>query len=178
MATTGPVIVPHPNTIREPIEKSFNGLRDDIEKKYVDDRLALEEKFHADLKLNEAAKASALVSAGLNSDGSTPSDYPFSISPGQPPENTVAPTITGTPTVGEVLTLHEGTWSNEPTFTYQWVRADSDESNSADIVGEQDTTYTLVAGDEGKKIAVVVTGTNADGQDTAMSAYTAAIAAS
>ena len=76
---TSPVIVPHPNTIRGPIESEFNGLRDAIEKQYVADKVALEEQYHADIHANRLAKEAALVAAGLNPDGGTPADYPASI---------------------------------------------------------------------------------------------------
>jgi len=39
-----------------------------------------------------------------------------------PPANTVAPAVTGTPTVGQTLTTTNGTWTalSGPTFTRQW----------------------------------------------------------
>src|SRR5207253_1141920 len=42
------------------------------------------------------------------------------------PSNTAPPTITGTAQQGQVLTAHNGSWSNEPTsFAYEWLRCDS-----------------------------------------------------
>ena len=71
---------------------------------------------------------------------------------------TEAPAISGTATVGQVLTATTGTIADAdglPTsFTYQWLRVDADgTSNEADITGEIAATYTL-ADDDGKKIKV------------------------
>ena len=73
------------------------------------------------------------------------------------PINTVAPALTGTGTVGQVLTCAPGTWLNSPTFTYQWRRG------GFAISAATAATYTLVAGDSGKTIDCVVTGTNVNG---------------
>ncbi|MBG6059200.1 putative cell wall-binding protein/peptidoglycan/xylan/chitin deacetylase (PgdA/CDA1 family) [Cryobacterium sp. MP_M5] len=63
------------------------------------------------------------------------------------------PTITGTATVGQILTAVPGAWTpTTTTFTYQWLRA------GTDIVGATAATYTLVAADLGKAISVRVTG--------------------
>lgn len=163
-----PVIVPHPNTIRGPIEETYNGLRDAIEKTYVHDKLALEATYHDDIADNQTAKEAALVAAGLNPDGSTPSDY------GYPAEDVTLPTITGTTHVGQVLTAHAGTWKGDPdpTFAYQWQRANPDGSSAGDISGATASTYTLVEGDAGKKVRVKVTGTDPFGSASATSVYT------
>ncbi len=79
------------------------------------------------------------------------------------PVNSVAPAITGTATVGEILTVTNGTWSGSPTYTRQWYR------NGVAITGETATTYLLVAGDSGKSITVIVTALNAGGPVTATS---------
>jgi hypothetical protein len=70
------------------------------------------------------------------------------------PVNTVAPAVTGTPTVGQVQTCAPGTWLNSPTFTYQWRRRDN-----GNITGATAATYTLAALDHGFQIECEVTGT-------------------
>jgi hypothetical protein len=79
-----------------------------------------------------------------------------------PPVNTVAPAITGTARVGQLLTVSNGTWSNSPTgYTYQW------RNNGANIGGETASTLTLVTGDIGDSIDCVITATNAGGSTNA-----------
>jgi hypothetical protein len=66
--------------------------------------------------------------------------------------NSVLPSISGTATVGSVLTAAPGTWSpTADSTTYQWLRG------GAVITGATNITYTLVAADRGKKISVRVT---------------------
>lgn len=88
------------------------------------------------------------------------------------PVNTVAPAITGTPTVGQTLTVSNGTWSGvpNPTFTRQWY------ANGVAIAGATGATRVLAAGEQGKVITVVVTATNSAGSKTATSNATAAVA--
>lgn len=72
------------------------------------------------------------------------------------PGNTVAPVISGSTVVGQVLTTSDGTWTGSPapTFTYQWRRG------GVDIAGATAKTYTLVVADEGALMTAVVTATN------------------
>lgn len=88
------------------------------------------------------------------------------------PVNTVAPTISGTPTVGQTLTANNGTWTGRepPTFTYQWRAA------GVAIVGATAKTYLLTASEVGKVITVAVTGRNWRGSASGTSAATAAVA--
>lgn len=88
------------------------------------------------------------------------------------PTNTAAPTISGTPTVGQVLTADPGTWDSASAYTttYQWL------ADGVAISGATGKTRTLQAAQEGKKISVQVTATNLSGSGTATSAETAAVA--
>ena len=79
------------------------------------------------------------------------------------PVNTVAPVISGTTTLGSVLTATTGTWSNSPiSYTYQWKRG-------ATNVGTNANTYTLVTADSAAVMTCVVTATNAVGSASATS---------
>lgn len=170
--------VPHPNpqeTIRPAIEAEYNGVRDELQEQYITDRIALEDVFLTALKTNKFARKTAYRAAGLNSDGSTPPGYYASTV--VPAHNTVAPTIGGIPTVGEILTVDEGTWTGDPTFIYQWILADADETNELEIVDGTEATYLIDEDEEGMILRVVVKGVNADGQDTATSEFTETIAA-
>ena len=82
------------------------------------------------------------------------------------PVNTIAPVISGTAVVGQVLTSTTGTWTGVPipTYSYQWKRG-------ATNIGTNSSTYTLVAADAGNtsNITCVVTATNAGGSANATS---------
>jgi hypothetical protein len=79
------------------------------------------------------------------------------------PVNTVAPAITGTPTVPNVQTCSSGTWQNSPTFAYQWMR------KGGAIPGATTSTYTLAAVDHGTQVFCHVTATNSKGSVVARS---------
>jgi hypothetical protein len=90
------------------------------------------------------------------------------------PENTVPPTITGTPQQGQTLTEHDGEWTNEPTeFKYQWLQCSS---TCPAIPGATAASYTAGAGDVGHTIKVRVTAKNAEGSTVAISAATLPVA--
>jgi hypothetical protein len=108
------------------------------------------------------------------------------VSPGYSSTNTssqsgpvvsVAPAITGTDSVGSVLTATAGTWSGSPTFAYQWSECPTSctGSNATTISGATSATYTLQSGDAGDVIYVAVTATNADGSTVDYSAVTPVI---
>lgn len=82
-----------------------------------------------------------------------------------PPVNLVAPFVSGTAVVGEVVSCNGGSWSGEQpiTLAYQWTR------DTVDIVGATSSTYLLDALDEGADIVCVVTATNGAGSDGASS---------
>ena len=94
---------------------------------------------------------------------------------------TGAPAITGTTQVGETLTadtsgIADADGLANVSYSYQWVANDG--ISDSDITGATDSTYTLVAADEGKTIKVQVTFTDdAANEETLASAATVAIAA-
>jgi hypothetical protein len=86
------------------------------------------------------------------------------------PQNTSAPSISGSPKAGSTQTADNGTWSNTPTsFAYQWQRCASDGTACGDIIAGTTKTYTAASGDVGHTLRVVVTATNADGKASATS---------
>lgn len=87
------------------------------------------------------------------------------------PVATVAPAITGTAQVGQVLTCSNGTWTGSPTLTRQW------QKGTANIAGATAATYTPVAGDVGSTIRCVVTARNVSGSTTSTTAATSAVIA-
>lgn len=92
---------------------------------------------------------------------------------GTAPELTVAPAITGTAEVGQVLTLDDGTFTGTApiTYLYQWF------SGGVAISGATSATYTPVAGDVGNIITGRVTAMNPYGSATGFAAPTAAVTA-
>ena len=83
-----------------------------------------------------------------------------------PPSNSVAPAVSGTAVVGQVLTTTNGTWTGTApiTYSYQWKRG-------ATNIGTNASTYALVQADAGNtsNITCVVTATNAAGSANATS---------
>ena len=93
---------------------------------------------------------------------------------------TGAPTISGTAEVGETLTAETSGIADDDgltnVYTYQWVRNDG--SSDTDITGATDSSYTLVAADEGQTIEVKVSFTDDAGNEEALtSGATDAVAA-
>jgi hypothetical protein len=92
------------------------------------------------------------------------------------PANSAAPTISGTTTFGQVLTTTTGTWSNSPTYSYQWSRSATSGGSYTNISGATSSTYTLVTADVGQYLKSTVTATNGSGSAAATSSATAQIA--
>ena len=81
-----------------------------------------------------------------------------------PPVNTAAPVASGTGTVGQNLTVTNGTWTYAPTsYTYQWLRS------GANILGATNAVYALVGADSGTNVSCAVTAINQAGSATATS---------
>ena len=94
---------------------------------------------------------------------------------------TDAPTIRGTAQVGETLTADTSGIGDTDSITgisysYQWVRNDG--TNDTDITGATDSTYTMVAADEGRTIKVGVSFTDdAGNEETLTSTATSSVTA-
>ena len=78
-----------------------------------------------------------------------------------------APTISGTPQIGQTLTSSTGSWSNSPTgYSYQWKRG------GTNISAATANTYVLVEADDGNNITVTVTASNTAGSASSTSSAT------
>jgi surface protein len=88
------------------------------------------------------------------------------------PFSLTAPVLSGTETVGQTLSVTDGTWQGVATitFAYQWRR------DGSNISGATSSTYTLVAADYDAVIDCVVTATNSLDSASADSNDTGAIA--
>jgi hypothetical protein len=93
---------------------------------------------------------------------------------GPEPLNTVAPVVSGSTSVGSVLTATNGSWNAQSngtlSYTYQWTR------NGVSISGATASTYTTVSGDVGAAIRCRVRGVNDGGFDAAQDTVSNAIA--
>ena len=70
------------------------------------------------------------------------------------PKNTSAPTISGTASVGQTLTVSNGTWTNTPlSYKYSW---------NGGVYGTSNI-YVVAAEDVGRKIICTVRASNAKG---------------
>jgi len=82
------------------------------------------------------------------------------------------PTISGTATLGQILTCNDGVWIPQPiSITRQWIR-----DASTVIAGATATTYTLVAADQTHTVKCRVIGTNTYDATTIDTASTATVA--
>lgn len=122
---------------------SFVGVRQDYERKApVDNKITATATFKVTGTITQSAAAA--------------------------PANVTAPSISGLPKVGVVLTALEGEWTGVASYTYQWKKG------GTNIAGATTRTYTPVSGDIGGSLTITVTATNTTGSTSVTS--TAAIA--
>ena len=125
-------------------------------------------------------KTSAVPASVAHSVRAAQSGHKVDGSPNSPA--TGAPTITGTARVGETLTavtsgITDADGLTSPTYTYQWIRVETD-SSETDISGATSSTYTLVDADLGTTIKMRATfDDDAGNSETRTSAATATVAA-
>jgi fibronectin type 3 domain-containing protein len=98
---------------------------------------------------------------------------------GDPPDNTVPPTISGTPRPGATLQVDRGHWTGtEPiAFGYQWRRCDAGGNGCVDIDGATSLQYVVTSADVGHTLRVVARGTNGYGTGEIASRPTALVTA-
>lgn len=118
----------------------------------------------------------AVTAAGAGADAiatGTPSTVPTNAG------GSNLPSVSGTTTVGETLTVSNGTWNDggaTATYSYQWQTSADGSTGWSDLTGETSSTYTLTASDSNQYLRAVVTATNAAGASTpALSAATTAV---
>lgn len=89
----------------------------------------------------------------------------------RPPRALSAPTITGTATIGEVLTATLGSWSGTlpMSYAYQWLRDDEE------VEGATSDSYLVSVDDYGGRLRVRITATNALGSVVAQSEESAEV---
>lgn len=87
------------------------------------------------------------------------------------PVNSVAPAVTGTATEGQTLTCSSGTWTQSPSYSYQWNRG----VNA--IIGATASTRVLAAADVGAVMSCTVTATKSGVSAVKVSNATSAVEA-
>ena len=101
------------------------------------------------------------------------------------PQNTVAPTVTGTASVGATWTVNTGTWTGSPTPTFGifWLRCNQPQtttfgqvpSGCVAIDGARSATYVATSADAGKYLTAQIAGQNSVGFTLAGAVSTTAI---
>jgi len=101
--------------------------------------------------------AANTVTAQATSSSTVPTALPV-------PQNSVAPSISGTVMTGQLVTCNPGTWTLSPSFSYVWLRT------GTAISGETASTHTIAQADEGAalqcRVATVATATMQSGAAT------------
>jgi hypothetical protein len=108
------------------------------------------------------ASATTAVVAGL----SAPPSAPLNSSP---------PTISGSATIGQMVSASTGAWSGTPpiSYAYQWERCNP---GCSSIAGATSSSYALTGSDLGAKVQAVVTASNSVGSAQATSAQVGPVA--
>ncbi len=121
--------------------------------------------------LSPSGASAVPVAATRGTSTAVPQDMVVGPPDAPPMVNNSLPTINDTtPEVGQVLTATTGTWTpSDGTYTYQWL------ASGVAIAGATTNSYTVVAGDVGKTLAVRVTASKAG--FTSVSATSAATTA-
>ena len=124
---------------------------------------------------------SVKVTASDGNGGSVSNEFDIAVNAAANTPATGAPTITGTPQVGQTLTaatttIMDANGLNNVSYTYQWIRVDGGTETNISLATS--STYTLVGDDQGKTIKVKVSFTDdANNAETLTSVATAVVSA-
>lgn len=130
------------------------------------------------LVTGDVGHAVRVVVTALNADGkasanSAPSDV---VASKNGPTNTVKPTVSGSPVVGDTLTVSNGTWTPTPSsYSRQWQDCASDGTACLNIAGATGQTYGVRSVDVGHRLRALVTAHTSVGQATAASSTSGVI---
>jgi len=127
---------------------------------------------------SDADKALRVQVTASNADGNAAATSKMTdlVSSKGGPTNTAAPTITGTPKVGEELDVSTGTWTGGVrSYSYQWQRCDAQGGASVSVPDATAKSYGVRSADVGNTLRVVVTATNLSGTTNAVSSPTALV---
>lgn len=128
---------------------------------------------------SDADKTLRVQVTATNADGSTAATSKVTdvVSSKGGPANTAAPTISGTPKVGEELDATNGSWTGGVrSYAYQWQRCDAQGGSCVSVTGATGGSYGVRSADTGNTLRVVVTATNLSGSTNAVSSPTQLVA--
>jgi hypothetical protein len=117
----------------------------------------------------EVGRTVRVLVTASNADGkATANSHPSPvISDSSAPRNTGRPTISGTPQVGQTLTVSNGTWTGGVTgYSYQWQRCDQNGQACLNVAGATSKTYGVRSDDVASTLRAEVTARNAAGRTT------------
>jgi hypothetical protein len=107
---------------------------------------------------------------------SAPAVSQVGITPVVAPASTRPPAISGTPNVGQQLSVNRGEWSGtSPSFAYRWQRCSASMPNCVAISGATGALHTVAAADDAQTLRVVVSASNSAGTARAASPVTGVV---
>jgi hypothetical protein len=132
-------------------------------------------------RLDSADQGSTVrvVVTATNAAGSTSAtSAPTALVLDSAPANAALPMISGTPQVGQTLTVSQGSWTGSPSsYTYQWRRCDVAGASCQDVTGATAATHVAGSMDKDATLRAVVTATNSGGSTSATTSQTSVVQA-
>ena len=125
---------------------------------------------HEDVGRTVRVAVSATNSAGAGSATSAQTVVIAAIKP----SNTALPVISGTPNVGQLLSVSNGGWEGSPvtSYAYQWEACNNVGAKCKEIAGATASTYRVIPYEIADTLRAVVTASNSGGSASATSSLT------